>query len=192
MLRWQWIAVIPLLLVSVFPGGVASRLVRVIGAHVVSRTKTTWDDVILERLGGPLTAALTLVVAGLLLQYLSLDRTAADQAFRIIRVAFHGVFFAALWRVVNIARDLLAALPWARASSSSRALLPLAGRVLKVMLAAIGAVVLLSTLGFPVTSPWPGSVLVASRSPSPRRRRSRTSSARSRWAWTNRFARATS
>lgn len=152
LLRWQWLAIIPLLIIAALLGRVSSRLVRAIAAHAVTRTKTTWDDVILARIEGPLTAALTLVAAALLVPYLSLVQPAADAAFRLVRVGLYGALFAMCWRVVDIARDLVAAAPWARASSSSRALLPLAGRVVKVLLAAVGAIVLLSALGFPVAS----------------------------------------
>jgi MscS family membrane protein len=53
---------------------------------------------------------------------------------------------------VDVAQAVLARTRWAVASRSSRALLPLLGRVAKVIVLALAAVALLSMLGYPVAS----------------------------------------
>jgi MscS family membrane protein len=151
-LLWQWIAIIPLLVLALVIGAVASRVVRAIAARVAARTSVTWDDELPDRLGAPLTTALSMVALAALLPLLSLYQPAAAGAFRLIRVGIYGSFFWALWRLVDVFRAIVATSSWARASSSSRALLPLAGRVAKVLLAAMGSVALLSMLGYPVAS----------------------------------------
>lgn len=113
-------------------------------ARVVARTATEWDNTVLRRLGGPLTAAMTLVVASALLPWLALYPPAADASYRIIRVAFFITFFWALWRLVDVARHVMSLTSWAQHAPSSRALIPFAGRVTKVVVPAIGAVAVLS------------------------------------------------
>ncbi|MEO6444902.1 MAG: mechanosensitive ion channel family protein [Gemmatimonadaceae bacterium] len=152
LLRWQWIALLPLLLVAGLLGGIVSRILRSIFSRVVRRTQLTWDDAVLDRIGGPLTAALTMVAAAALIPFLSLYKPAADTAFNVVRVGLFGAFFWSLWRVIDVVRAVAAESAWAQDSSSSRALLPLASRVMKVVLAAIGTVALISMLGFPVGS----------------------------------------
>ena len=152
LLRWQWLALPILLAVATLVGSLASRLICAVLGRVVARTATEWDNTVLSRLSGPLAAAMTLVVASTLLPWLALYPPAAEASYRVIRVAFFITFFWALWRLVDVARHLMSRTSWAQRSPSSRALLPLAGRVTKVVVLAIAAVAVLSMLGYPVAS----------------------------------------
>jgi MscS family membrane protein len=152
LLWWQWIALPLLLGVAVIVGAVASRLLRAGVGRAVARTRNEWDDAILSRLGGPLAAVLTLVAASALLPWLALYPRAAEASYRVVRVGFFLVFFWSLWRLVDVIRQVLSHTRWARASTSSRALLPLGARVAKVMVIAIAVVAVLSMLGYPVAS----------------------------------------
>ena len=152
LLRWQWLALPILVAGATLVGSLASRLIRAVLGRVVARTATEWDNTVLSRLGGPLTAAMTLVVSSALLPWLALYPPAAEASYRTIRVAFFITFFWALWRLVDVARHVMSHTSWAQRSLSSRGLLPLAGRVTKVVILAIAAVAVLSMLGYPVAS----------------------------------------
>jgi MscS family membrane protein len=152
LLRWQWIALPLLVLLAGLAGALLSRLIRFGVTQVVSRTRSEWDDAAFARLGAPLTVALTLVIVTILLPWLALYPPAQETAYRVIRVAFFIVFFWALWRLVDVIRDVLSHTRWARASASSRTLLPLGARVAKVIVLAMALVAVLSLLGYPVAS----------------------------------------
>jgi MscS family membrane protein len=83
---------------------------------------------------------------------LSLYRPAFDATIRGVRVVSYLILFWSLWRLIDVGRQLLSRSAWAHASRSSRALLPLAGRIAKVGVLAIAAVAVLSMLGYPVAS----------------------------------------
>ncbi|MEP7348014.1 MAG: mechanosensitive ion channel family protein, partial [Gemmatimonadaceae bacterium] len=151
-LRWQWLALPILILVALFLGAVASRLIRGAIGRAVARTSTEWDDAILARIGAPLTVALTLVAGVALLPWIALLPPAAAASHLVARVGFFLVFFWSIWRLIDVVRQVLSHTPWAARSSSSRALLPLGGRVIKVIVLAIAAVAVFSMLGFPVAS----------------------------------------
>jgi MscS family membrane protein len=95
---------------------------------------------------------LTLVGIAALLPLLNLHPPAAGAGYRAVRVGFFLVFFWSLWRLIDVTGEILAQTSWARQSAASRALLPLAARVTKVVVLAIAAVAVLSLLGFPVAS----------------------------------------
>ena len=152
LLWWQWLAFPLLLALATIVGWLLSRLLRGSLLRLVSRTATTWDDLVLDRLGAPLTAALALGAFTLAVPWLSLYRPALDATLRGVRVASYVVLFWSLWRLIDVGRQLLGRSAWARASRSSRALLPLAGRIAKVAVLAIAAVAVLSMLGYPVAS----------------------------------------
>jgi len=151
-LRWQWLALPLLLVAAALLGALVSRLVRGLFSRAVARTSTAWDDAILDRLSAPLTVALTVAAASALLPWLALYAPAEHAAYRIVRVALFAVFFWSLWRLVDVVRRVVAGSRWATASPASRALLPLATRITKVLVVALAVVAVLSMLGYPVTS----------------------------------------
>lgn len=151
-LWWQWLALPLVIAAAALTGALASRVLEVVLTRVASRTSTELDDMLLERLRGPFTVGFALLAARAYLPPLSLYPPAADAGYLFLRGALLIVMFWAFWRLVDVVRLLLARTEWAKASASSRALLPLASRVIKVCVLAIAAVAVLSLAGYPVAS----------------------------------------
>ena len=86
----------------------------------------------------------------LLVPFLELAPPAAASIDRALRAGFLLVLFWALLRAVDVAAAGLAEAPWAMGHQGSRSLLSIAGRVAKVIVAALAAVAALSELGYPV------------------------------------------
>jgi len=152
LLWWQWAAIPLLLLSAMLMGALASRLVRSTFKIVVTRTHSGWDDALVARLAAPLTAALTLAAASLLLQGLALYPPAAQASQRVLRSGYFLIVFWSLARLVDVLQQVLSHTHWATTSPSSRALLPLGARVVKVIVFAIAVVAVLSLLNYPVAS----------------------------------------
>lgn len=152
LLLWQWAALPLLLLLATLIGQGASRILRTIFGRIAQRTSNEWDDVLLARLGAPLTVACALVATGTLLPLLGLYPPAAALAYQVLRGAFLLVFFWSLWRLVDVGHQLAAHTSWARTSAASRSLIPLGARVTKAFVIAFAVVAALSLLGYPVTS----------------------------------------
>jgi MscS family membrane protein len=149
---WQWIALPVLLLLAWGLGYVLSRITRRILQRIARGTATRWDDEVLERLGGPLTAGWALGTTHVALPWLGPSQSAQDLFDRWLRAAVFVVFFWTLSRAIDAAHRIIAASSWAKAHPASRSLLPLGARVGKVCVLAIGLVALLSELGYPVAS----------------------------------------
>jgi MscS family membrane protein len=152
LLLWQW-AVLPfLIVVATLLGIAASRALRAGARRIVGRTRSGWADAILSRIGSPLSAALTLAAVAALLPLLSLYRPAAETSYDLVKGVLFLIFFWSLWRIVDVILLVLSSSRWARASASSRALLPLAGRVSKIIILAFASVAALQLAGYPVAS----------------------------------------
>lgn len=152
LLWWQWLA-LPLLgaaswAVSFLPSGLTRALFR----PLALRTRTKWDDEILARSGGPLTAAWALVVAWAALPLLGLYAPAYDFAEALLRALGILVFFWALLRAVAIARDMVASSAFATERPAVRSLVPLGARLAQVIVLAFAAIAAFSELGYPVAS----------------------------------------
>lgn len=151
-LYWQWLVLPFLLILARLIGGLLARASRHVLARIAGRTTTRWDDEMLARIGGPLGVAWTLATAYVLLSLLGLYQPAEDLTHRWLRGGLFVVFFWMLARMVDVARQVIAASSWAQSHTASRSLLPLGARVGKVVVLAIAVVALLSELGYPVAS----------------------------------------
>jgi MscS family membrane protein len=149
-LRWQWLALPVLVAVAWMLGSLASRIARSMLARLVRRTRAQWDDVLLERVSGPLTLAAALLIAAILIPALGLYAPAQALVGRVLRAGGAVVVFWALWRSVDVAHALVVQSRWARRTSSAAALLPILSRAAKVAVVALALVAVLSMLGYPV------------------------------------------
>ncbi len=152
LLWWQWLGAIPLLLLAWILGHTAGLVLRSAFRAAARRTATTWDDLVLDRMVAPISATCTLIAFTLLWPVLDLSGSAIPTVHRSVRVAFYAVLFWAIWRLIEVGRQMLGASAWAVSMPSSRSLVPLGARLAKVVVVAFALVAILSALGFPVTS----------------------------------------
>jgi len=151
-LTWfQWLVLVAIVALATLFGIFVGRLVRAVIGRIVRRTRASWDDQLLTRLGAPLSAALGLALAAALVPVVELTPYASGWAYRVIRAGFFAVFFWSLFRLVDVSFDILSDSMWAR-SGPSRSLIPLGSRVAKFGVLAIAVVAVLSDLGYPVGS----------------------------------------
>jgi MscS family membrane protein len=152
LLGWQWIALPVVLLLAVVLGGLSSRLTRALFERATRRTPTPWDDAILARMGKPLTVGWAIGWGLVLTLPLQLDERVQASIERWLKAALLVVFFWALSRGIDVARQMLSNSTWTRERPATRSLLQLGAKIGQLFLIAIGVVALLSQLGYPVAS----------------------------------------
>ena len=151
-LTWfQWLMLLGIVVVGYIFGKIAGSVVRAVVGRIVKRTRSTWDDELLKRLAGPVSAALGLGFGAALVPFTGIPDDAGDFAYKVIRASYGFVFFWALFRIVDVGFHVLGESMWGQ-SGPSRSLIPLGSRVAKVGLLAIAVVAVLSDLGYPVGS----------------------------------------
>ncbi len=151
-LWWQCLGAIPLLFLAWLLGHTAARVLQSAFMAAARRTATTWDELVLDRIGAPLSATCSLIALTVLLPILALSGSVTDAVHRDVRVALYAVLFWAIWRMIEVGRQMLAESAWAVRMPSSRSLVPLGARLTKLVVAAFALVAILSSLGFPVAS----------------------------------------
>jgi len=152
LLWWQWLALPLGALLAVAAGWLLGLVVRRLLGHLFARTATTWDDQLLERLAGPITVLCAIGAAALLLSGLGLPAGAEAALGRGLHAGTYFVFFWAGLRALDLTFRLIAASPWGRAHAAGVSLLPIGRKISKVVLVAIGAIAVLTELGYPVAS----------------------------------------
>jgi MscS family membrane protein len=148
---WQLLALPALLLASWVVGIFVARVLRSLLALAARRTTFTWDDQVIEGIGGPLTLACTVGVARVLVAWLPLPGPWRGKMAGGLRTAALLALFWVLLRVVTVAGSLAGTSAWAQARPASRSLVPLGARILQVGVLAMALVEVLSDLGYRVT-----------------------------------------
>jgi MscS family membrane protein len=152
LLVWQWFAFPVLFLLSWGFGGLLSRGARAVLAKLAARTASTWDDVLVQRLGGPATLVWTLVLLFLGVPWLGLYAPATEFVLSLIR---GGGYFAAFWivsRLIDVWGKVVMVSPWAAEHSAAKSLVPIGVRLGKIVVLVIAVVALVSALGYPAAS----------------------------------------
>jgi MscS family membrane protein len=150
-LWWQWVGLLILIAVSYAAGLLLGRMARGALGLLAKRAKTHWNESISTSLRGPFRLAALLVVALILLPWLSLSANASRRIDTIVAAGFTIALFWALWRFVDIWRQIMSVSGWAM-HGTSRGLLTLVSRLAKMAVALFGVVSLLATLGYPVAA----------------------------------------
>jgi MscS family membrane protein len=150
LLWWQWIALPLLALASWTVGRLLAWVTVGLFRRVTRRTRVAWDDVLVDRLQGPATAAWALAAALAALPTLALYAPADRFVAGMIRAIGLFVVFWALWRCVDAAAARVRESGWTRLGSSTRSIVQIGERLAKVALVALALVAVLSELGYPV------------------------------------------
>jgi MscS family membrane protein len=149
---WQVLGVPVALALAAALGWSLGWVVRRVLGHAFSRTATGWDDLLLARLAGPITALCATATWTALSPALELPPRAAAPLSTATRVAVSLVLLWGALRAVDLAFQFAAATPWARSQGAAGALVPLGRKASKIALASVGAIAVLTELGYPAAS----------------------------------------
>jgi len=149
---WQWLALPLLFLLAWTVGKLLSRGTGFVLGKLVGHTDTHWDDRLVANLRSPITLVWALVIVGATTPFLGLNPAADSFLGHVIRVGFFAAFFWAVLRAVDTGGQFLVTSPWSTVNPGSRSLVPLAARVAKVAVFAVGVVAVVSEMGYPVAS----------------------------------------
>ncbi len=149
---YNWIVVPAALPVAALIGWAFSRLL-ISALHAgARRTRMHWDDAVIDKLSQPVSIAIAIGAALVMLPFLPLDGGTMEDIRRVARAALLVDFFWGTWRIVDVSSHLALGSPWAVRVPASRALVPLGARASKVVLLAIAIIASLSLFGYPVAS----------------------------------------
>ena len=153
---WQWFAMPVLALTALALGRPLGALTRGMLARLFARTRTTWDDRLLARMGGALTVIWALAIFRLTLPWVALSPEAAAVVHRLLAAIFVVTTFWALWRSVDVFFELLLERSWAADNLSARSLVSVAGNFAKAGVVVIGVISTLGAFGYPVATALAG------------------------------------
>jgi MscS family membrane protein len=149
-LWWQWIALPLVLFVSWELGRALGSLTRVVLRRLTAHTRGEWDDRFVGCIGPPLALAWASLLFWLTLPALQLTVPARAFLQSLVTTAVVITLFWALWRSARVFAEQALTLPWAAGSASTRSLLMVGSNLARGAILLMGALAVLSALGFPV------------------------------------------
>ena len=150
LLWWQWLALPLMALLAWGLGNVLGWISHKLLSRVFARTRTTWDDQLLDRLDGPIRSIWALIVLRGMLPWLALYAPAQAFAGGLLGALLAVALFWGLWRAADVAGTALTA-AWGGQNPSARSLLSIGTRLAKALVLATGLLVAIAELGYPVT-----------------------------------------
>jgi MscS family membrane protein len=151
-LWWQWIALLILVPLSGFIGLLLGRPTRGVLRKLVSRTDTDFDDRLLAASRGPIILLLGVAVSRVLLRWVAL--AAPHQAF-IVELQQALAVVAVFWlilRSIGVLQDTLPAAAFATERPALRSLIPLGGRIARLIVFFIAVLTVISQFGYPIAT----------------------------------------
>ncbi|HEY6004963.1 MAG TPA: mechanosensitive ion channel family protein [Anaeromyxobacter sp.] len=152
LLWWQWLAIPAMVLAALVLGSVLGWATRRILVVLAARTRTPWDQALVQRAARPLAVLWAIALVTAVHPSLSLGAGPESVVDRALRVATYLVLFWGAFRFVDVGFAAAASGSFARASPSLLGLLPLGRKLGKVVLLALALVAILNELGFQVAS----------------------------------------
>jgi MscS family membrane protein len=148
---WQWMALLMLVVVAYAVGYLLSRVIVRSAMSLANRSRTDWDDRLIERAGAPFRLGVSIAI--FYFGSLTLGLTPAGLA-AIVVVAKSVAVMSFAWLAMRLV-DLFAAFVDQkldlRGDASGKTLVPMGRRVAKVFVLAIAVLSLLQNLGFNIT-----------------------------------------
>ncbi len=152
LLRWQWLALAPLLALAYVLARLVAWPTRKLTVRLAARSKNQWDDALVRRLGGFWTLFWMWIVVQALLPWLELSPAAETFANRCLRAVALLTLFGVLYRAVEVFGESLRSGSWALSSPSARSALAIAMRSAQVGVVGLAVIFALIELGYPAAS----------------------------------------
>jgi MscS family membrane protein len=149
---WQWLAMPALAFLALVLGRGLGAITRAVLFRLTARTKTQWDERLLEKVLPSVSLLWAVAVAAALVPWLAL----LPSAERVTRGLLSGIatvaVFWALWRSVDVWATFLGTRPGVTDNPSARSLLSLLRNFAKAFVAVGGLLATLAAFGYPVTT----------------------------------------
>lgn len=149
---WQWLALITLIPLAAVAGMLLAGPVQAWLKRLVSRTETKLDDALVHSARGPIVLLIGVATSRLLLYWIALPGPAETFVVELQQaIALVSVFWILL-RVIGVLQLALPATDWGSSHPALRSLIPLVGRVARLLLLVIGLLTVIASFGYPIAT----------------------------------------
>lgn len=151
-LWWQWIALLTLFPLAALIGWLITAPILALLRRAAERTRFTFDDALVASARGPLILALGVAASRVLLYWIALAAPAQAVVVGLQKAIIVVAFFWLLLRALGALQASLPATTWGARNPALRSLIPLFGRVLRVVVFVLGLLTVIAQFGYPIAT----------------------------------------
>ena len=151
-LYWQWLALLVLLPTSALIGWLLEKPTRSLLRRLSAKTETEFDDKLIAAAKGPIVLLWGVAASRVLLRWIALATPVQDF---IVDVQGAVATIAAFWVVLRSIAVLQETIPlseWGARHPALRSLVPLGGRIARLLIFLIAVLTVISQFGYPVAT----------------------------------------
>lgn len=151
-LYWQWIALLILIPLSATIGWMLQSPVRSALRRLTAKTDTQFDDRLIESIRGPLVLLIGVAASRVLLRWIAL---ATPVQLFIVELQGAIAIWAGFWivlRAIGVLQETIPLSDWGARHPALRSLIPLGGRIARLLIFVIAVLTVISQFGYPVAT----------------------------------------
>ncbi len=149
---WQWLALFTLIPLAAIVGFVLARPAQSVLKRLVRTTETEFDDALVDSARGPIVLLIGVLTSRVLLRWIALpgptERFVVELQTAIALVAV----FWILLRLIGVLQQALARTEWGSSHAALRSLIPLGGRVARLLVLIVGLLTVVASFGYPIAT----------------------------------------
>jgi MscS family membrane protein len=149
---WQWLALLTLLPLAAIVGTLLAGPVQALLKRLVSRTETELDDALVHSARGPIVLLIGVATSRLLLYWIVLPAAGEQFVVDLQRAIAVVAVFWILLRVIGVLQQALPSTDWGSSHPALRSLIPLVGRVARLLVLIIGLLTVIASFGYPIAT----------------------------------------
>lgn len=151
-LWWQWIALLTLLPLAMTIGWLLAGPTQALLRRLVSRTAWDFDDALVAASRGPIVLLWGVAASRVLLRWIALAAPAEAFVHGLQRAIAVVAAFWVLLRAIRVLQEALPVSAWATRHPALRSLIPLGGRIARLIVFVIGLLSVIATFGYPIAT----------------------------------------
>lgn len=151
-LYWQWLALLILVPTAFTIGLTMGPITRAALRKLTSRTPTEYDDMLVSSARGPITLIWSVAAARVLLQWIALAAPVQRVVVEMQKALVVAAVYWMLLRAIGVLQEALPRAKWTETNPALRSLIPLGGRIARLLVFAAAVLTIISLFGYPIAT----------------------------------------
>ena len=153
---WQWMGLGGAILIGLIIRKLVSLLMKAAHKIASSRSKSKWDDLIIEAFTGPTGTLAAVGVWYICISLLDFSKSTTAMLVTVLQVVLSVALIILFYRLTSVFIEFLSSISSRTESDLDDQLMPIVGKTLKILVVTIGSLVALQNLGINVVSALAG------------------------------------
>ena len=149
---WQWLALLVLIPLAATVGTLLAGPTQAMLKRLVSKTETDLDDALVDSAHGPIVLLIGVLTSRLLLRWIALPGPAESFVVDLQRAIAVVAVFWILHRVIGVLQRALPASAFGATHPALRSLIPLGGRIARLLVILLGLLTVIASFGYPIAT----------------------------------------